>query len=413
MKICFLTSTSEWGGTEVHTVGLAETLEARGHEVVVAQLGHDVYRSVRLDPRRKIRIAEVPLTQPVEKIGWRRWLRILEPFRGDVCVFEKGDLDTGSLQLDLAARKLFRRYITVEQLTCEPMPPKTSRRHFHGLVPGLSLWWYQMFVMRHLRSLAPHKIVCVSDFTRRNLVEHYRFPQGKLVTIHNGFDAPRFSRSREHRAETRRRWAIPDDALAIGAVGRLKKVKGFDLAIELFRRLVAALPQRDMRLVLVGGGPIEQELERQAQAAGLDGRVLFPGFTERPWEAYPALDVFIMPSTNEGLPLALLEAMASGCCPIAMGVGGVPEVLTRPDVGWLVDPGDREGFYRAMESAARADPEGLRGMGERARGHVLSRFTARALFAKHADLIEGEFRRGTALVSASGNARPAAVEKKL
>ncbi|MGH7847292.1 MAG: glycosyltransferase family 4 protein, partial [Candidatus Binatia bacterium] len=140
--------------------------------------------------------------------------------------------------------------------------------------------------------------------------------------------------------------------------------------------------------------PIEGSLRQQAKAAGVMPSVVFPGFTNRPWEALCALDVFIMPSLNEGLPLALLEAMASGCCPIAMGVGGVPEVITRNDLGWLIDAGDCEKFYQAMEGAARSDPEALLGMGQRAREYVLSHFTAEALFAQHADLIEKSFQPG-------------------
>jgi L-malate glycosyltransferase len=127
----------------------------------------------------------------------------------------------------------------------------------------------------------------------------------------------------------------------------------------------------------------------------LQDRVKFAGFTEKPWEVYPAFDVFIMPSRTEGLPLALLEAMACGCPSIAMGVGGIPEIITEKGLGWIVQPGDRVGFLAAMRGAVESDP-GERGrMGWRAREHVVRHFNAKEQFFKLTELIEDKT-QGTA-----------------
>lgn len=391
MKVSILSESVAWGGTEVHTVGLAETLLDRGHEVTVVQLCNNFFGRFRTDPRNSINIIDVPLSKPVKRVTVLEWIRVLTALQADVCVFEKGSLDSGSVSLDVAARTVFCSYITIEQLTCVPKPSIVSGRYLGGLVRGLGLWWYRILLMRHLRSYWPHRIVCVSDFTKKQLIEQYGFPARKLAVIHNGFDELRFKRNPDLRREVRSRWNIPQEAVVFGAVARLNIVKGLYIAIELFRELGSKYPELDMRLVLVGEGPLEDMLKRQADQAGIGDRVLFPGFTHRPWEAYSAFDVFLMPSLNEGLPLALLEAMASECSPIAMGVGGVPEVVTHPNLGWLVRPGDRDGFLKAMETAAQSGAVALNEIGQRGRQHVLSHFKSQDQFLKHVTLIENEF----------------------
>jgi glycosyltransferase involved in cell wall biosynthesis len=147
----------------------------------------------------------------------------------------------------------------------------------------------------------------------------------------------------------------------------------------------------DLQLVLVGEGSETRRLQQISANLGLQERVRLETFTHSPWLVYPALDVFLMPSRTEGLPLGLLEAMACGCCPIAMGVGGVPDVITSPELGWLVNPEDRAGFYRAMQAAARSNASELSAMGRRARAHIVSHFDERAQYLKFAEQIEEEF----------------------
>jgi glycosyltransferase involved in cell wall biosynthesis len=177
-----------------------------------------------------------------------------------------------------------------------------------------------------------------------------------------------------------------------GAIGRLHPWKGFDLALESFRKLISSAPGRDVWFVLVGNGPEQDALKRLAEGPEVKGKVRLTGFTDRPWEIYPAFDVFLMPSHKEGLPLSLLEAMACGCCPIAMGVGGIPEVITGPGLGWLVQPNDRPGFFEAMKEAAEIGPDRLREMGRKARERIVMHFEARRQFSALANLIEKECR---------------------
>jgi glycosyltransferase involved in cell wall biosynthesis len=389
LRVLLLTSTGDWGGAETHTMKLAQTLAGRGHEVRVIGLDQDLYREPchKADPPVGYRRLHLP--RPVRELGFWAWEGLFRGLPGDVCILVKNWFLAGSIALDLAARCRYRSYLTIEHSASEAPPAKSSRRYLGGLLPGLGLWWYRQRLASYLRSIGPRRVVCVSEAVRARLVRDYRFAARKAVTIQNGVDAERFQPSRELRAASRHAWGVPPDSLVFGAVGRLdNKIKGYEVAVELFAALTRMLPSLDLRLVLVGEGPDGPVLKSLAASLGVDRFVCFPGFTSRPWEVYPAIDVFLMPSRIEGLPLALLEAMASGCCPIAMRAGGVAEVLSDPGLGWLVEVGDGPGFSSAMLAAARAGPGELLQRGRRSREHVVRHFHEATQLGVLADFIE-------------------------
>jgi glycosyltransferase involved in cell wall biosynthesis len=132
-------------------------------------------------------------------------------------------------------------------------------------------------------------------------------------------------------------------------------------------------------------------LDRMVKDNGLQDRVNLLDFTERPWEAYSAIDIFVMASSYEGLPLALLEAMACNCCPIAMAGRGIPEVLTDPRLGWLVKLGDQSAFVASMKAAAQMSFDARREMGQKAREHVINNFNSAVQLPALAKLIETEY----------------------
>jgi glycosyltransferase involved in cell wall biosynthesis len=96
----------------------------------------------------------------------------------------------------------------------------------------------------------------------------------------------------------------------------------------------------DVRFVLVGDGPRRDDLKREAARLGVDGAVVFAGFREDRLRFVRAFDVYAMASLHEGLPLALLEAMALGCPPVATRVGGINAVIDDAVNGFIVEPRD-------------------------------------------------------------------------
>ena len=126
-------------------------------------------------------------------MGVLDWLRLFDGQPWNVCVFIKGGFPVGGWKNDIAARYRFGNYLTLEHLNAEPLPPKTSRRHL-GFISGLGLWWHRKRFPGFLRSVGPRKVICVSDAGRKRLIDDYRFPARKVVTVHNGIDPLRFRR---------------------------------------------------------------------------------------------------------------------------------------------------------------------------------------------------------------------------
>lgn len=388
MKLTIITSCGAWGGAEVQTAGLANRLAERGHRVTLVTYGTDQYARHDWDRRPEVELIHHDAPAPKADFGWAAAWALVRPLDGDVCVVSKPSYDHGNWRLELAPRLRFRRFFTIEQCTGDAPLPKTSRRYLFGLLPGPGLWWYRYRLRLRLRAMGPRRVVCVSDGVKARLVNDYSYPHKKLLTVHNGIDSARYRPDPAQRLKTRQAWGVPDDALVFGAVGRLAHMKGYDMAIDAFAKLRAGRPNLDPWLVLTGEGQEEGRLRAQAKAAGCGERVVFAGFNARPWEAHVGLDVFVMPSRTEGLPLSLLEAMASGCRPVAMGVGGIPEVITSPSLGWLVAPEDRAGFLAGLAAAADASPEECARMSECVVDHARTHFDARTQFDRVVEVIE-------------------------
>ena len=388
MKITIVVSASSWGGTEVHTVALARTLEGNGHEVCLLEVGSDLYAGIKFGPGVRVSAVHPGDAGALGRLGVADAVSMLRKVKGDVCIFPKSWFPSGSWRLDLAARVVFPRYLTIEHLASLPFPEKTRERHFYNLIPGVGLWWYLTKLDDRLRSLLPHRVVCVSEAVRANLIAFHGYRAQKVATIHNGIDTERFRPDPMARAKARKEWGIPQDALVYGALGRFDVMKGFDVALELFARLLKHAEGRNAWLILGGQGPDYREMKAVAESTQFNGRVRLLGFTDAPWEIYPAFDLFVMPSRNEGLPLSLLEAMACGCCPVAMGVGGIPEIVSGPSFGWVVEPNDRSGFFAAMKEAALSGADRLQEIGMTGRGQVVANFQASNQFGALARLIE-------------------------
>ena len=195
------------------------------------------------------------------------------------------------------------------------------------------------------------------------------FPQATVHVVPNGITDRRVRPARE-RAAIRREWGIADDAPVIGFVGRLAPIKGADLFLQTAVRLSREFPS--LRAVLVGEGEQRGELEAYAAGEGFSG-VRFLGHRDDVGDVLTAIDVVLMPSRHEGLPLVLLEAMAAGRPIVATAVGGIPEVVDGRSA-WLVPPGSVDALTEATRTAL-TDPMRAEALAKTAQGMV-HRFTA-------------------------------------
>ncbi|MGE3820534.1 MAG: glycosyltransferase, partial [Isosphaeraceae bacterium] len=306
-----------WGGAESHAVGLSKALVERGVSTTILCLDDRTYELFAPPNANGVELRRGSWNRPVRARGYLDWARVFRKLPRGACLFEKGTLHAGNLALEWAARRHFSKLVTIEQLEPPPLPPRSRGRHLGGLIPGLGLWWYEMRLRGHLRSRLPSMTVAVSESVRKRLHADYGFHPGKTVTIRNGADVTRFRPDPDARRAFRDRWRIPQDAFVFGTARRMTLDKGLDIAIQAFAKLPDRRDRPTPYLALVGDGPEREALVRLAESMGVADRVRFTGFSDDPASAYPAFDVFVLPSRNEALSLALVEGMACGCLPIA------------------------------------------------------------------------------------------------
>jgi glycosyltransferase involved in cell wall biosynthesis len=165
-------------------------------------------------------------------------------------------------------------------------------------------------------------------------------PDESVSLIRNGVDTGRFRPGRNG-AAFRDAIGVGPDTLLVGFVGRLSWEKGPDKFLNVAGRIRQQLP--DVRFVMVGDGPAEPEIRNLVHEMGLGDCVHVAGLREDVEDIYPALDLFVQTSRSEAMPLALLEAMASGVPVVAIAVGGVAELVEAGTTGLLVSPGDWPG----------------------------------------------------------------------
>ena len=183
------------------------------------------------------------------------------------------------------------------------------------------------------------------------------------VVIH-GIDSAAMHHGPEARARARAALGIAADAPVVGTVGNMTAKKDHATLLRAFAEVHAA--HAGAKLLLVGIGPLEDELRALTASLGLADAVVFTGMREDVFELLPGFDLFVLSSRFEGLPIALLEAMASGVAPVSTRVGGIPEVLTDGEDGLLVDPGDA-GALAAALTKLLADDQAREAMAAAAR----------------------------------------------
>jgi glycosyltransferase involved in cell wall biosynthesis len=191
----------------------------------------------------------------------------------------------------------------------------------------------------------------------------------KVDVIYNAVDFTK-SQATVPAAAMRSSLGLPADAPVAGVIARLTEQKGHRF---LFDALAGHPGLASVHLLVIGGGALRDELARMADTLGLGRRVHFLGARRDLGNLLGAMDVFVMPSLWEGLPLSLVLAMAAGVPPVATTVAGIPEVVEAGRTGLLVPPGDAAALGGAL-ARLFGDAALRQRMGRDARDSVLPRF---------------------------------------
>jgi glycosyltransferase involved in cell wall biosynthesis len=228
------------------------------------------------------------------------------------------------------------------------------------------------------------RVVTVAAYLREALVRHEGFDAARIEIVPNGIHPAPFDAAAP-RGRTRAALGIDADQPVVLCAARLDAVKNHALLIDAFRRVVEGRPQA--LLLLVGDGPLREDLEARARERGIAGAVRFLGIREDVPALLRASDVAALTSHSEGLSMALIEALAASVPCVATAVGGNGEIVEDGSSGFLVPPGDVDALAERCERLL-ADGELRARLGAAARRTFEERFSAPAMIARYVDIFE-------------------------
>ena len=314
--------------------------------------------------------------------------REIEKFGIPVSVFPEAEWGSGKIFLELVRKfkqsdaKIIHTHKYKDTILAAPAAKLCGVpyvvRTVHGLrepFEGLRAVKMSLYesIERTVHRLCVNSIIGVSSQIERR----YRAEGAvsRVVCIRNGIDLDRLP-TQADRSRIRRDLGVDMGICLIGTVGRLTPVKGLSYLIQSVSILLRR--RKNVRLLIVGDGAIRKDLEAQARDLGIGESVVFLGHREDTLELMQALDIFVLPSLSEGIPMALLEAMAVSRAVVASRVGGIPEIVEDGVEGILVEPMD---VTRLAESCMRLidSPETAMKMGAQAWKRVVQDFSATAM----------------------------------
>lgn len=226
------------------------------------------------------------------------------------------------------------------RMTSTPVVYTAHGFHFYRGAPLLNWLLYypvEWFLARYTDLLIA---INKEDYARAR-----KFPAREVAYVPGvGIDTNKFRIDNFDRQKKRRELGIPDECFVILSVGELNKNKNHEVVI----RALASMDMTNVRYLICGRGELEGYLRRLAGELGVGDKVRLLGFRTDMPEIYRAADVFVFPSFREGLPVALMEAMAAGLPVVCSSIRGNTDLVRDGENGYLVNPTDTDGFARYM-----------------------------------------------------------------
>jgi glycosyltransferase involved in cell wall biosynthesis len=205
-----------------------------------------------------------------------------------------------------------------------------------------------------------NKIITISPLQKKEIQGYLNLPDSKLTTLPIGIDIDKFRKDRDVKRQLfREKYNIATNVIAIGIVGRLVNIKNHEMFIKAFSMLKRYLPdKKNVKAFIVGNGELKEELIRVAKRSGLNvwqagedkynADIYFTSWIKDMTYVYNGLDIVALTSLNEGTPITLIEAQASGTPVVATRVGGVPDTMQENITGLLSPSKDVYNFYYNM-----------------------------------------------------------------
>ena len=223
----------------------------------------------------------------------------------------------------------------------------------------------------------------VADAHAQHLVQHEKFPQGKVHTIYNGVDVDRFVPHASH--ATRSELGIPQDAPVVAILAALRPEKNHEFFLAGAREISANLP--NAHYVVIGNGPRRETLESLAVEMGIANSTHFVGSRSDVPDLLNAADVVALTSHNEASPVSIMEALSCGVPVVSADVGSVAETVIEGENGFLFEPGDKATFVSSCVQLL-SDRSQRQRMGENGRQKILESRSLDVMVEGYQTLIE-------------------------
>ena len=232
------------------------------------------------------------------------------------------------------------------------VPVRIHTFHGHIFSGYFSTGKARLFILlEKFLSLFTTMAIVVSKGVEHEVVEELKIvPKNKSVVIGLGLELEKFLENSSTKGSFKRKRGITGDELLVAIVGRLVPIKNHKMFLDVARKIKNKKPNLKVKFLIIGDGEIRKELTEYTKQFDLEKDVYFTGWVEDLPGMYADMDVITLTSLNEGTPLSLIEAMASGKAIIATDVGGVRDIIQDGENGLLVKSSDSESFSAKLIS---------------------------------------------------------------
>ena len=256
-----------------------------------------------------------------------------------------------------------------------PIRVHTFHGHtFYGYFNSLKNSMF-LFVERVLAKLT-NAIIAISPLQHKDITETYKVTKkDKCEIIPLGLDLDDYLRINffpKHKENI----GLKNEDIVIGTVGRITEIKNHKLFLDIAQIFYDSDIAKNIsvKFILIGGGELKDEIESYKNKLGLKDKVFLTGWQKNMTKIYSAMDIFVLTSKNEGTPISMIEAMASGIPAVSTEVGGVADVLIDNETGYLVNDFDKKDFVKKLIKLI-SDKDLRERMGKTARDSVKNKFS--------------------------------------
>lgn len=361
LRVLIVTSSLTGGGAGNHILNLCRYLGSVSINPYVLSISAEKHELENIFEDEGISVFHNPL-RTLAGIASRRWVSDLKEITRTV----RPDILHGHLYHGEIVASLISRLIGI---------PAVSTRHSSGLEFNGSRKWLARMMSGRIGAA-----IAVSRAAAEEAADA-GIPSERIAVIPNGVDTSRFRLIDEPDKARMRKEFIreffpgnpPAESVLVGAAGALKAVKNHSLLIRIASKVLSSDPviREKLRFVIAGEGELREELEAQVAELDLTRYISFPGYINGLEDFFSSLDIFMVTSDSEGVPIALLEAMSSGVACVSSDVGDIAEVVG--DTGFMVPSGEEAEFVDIVKRLV-VDNAGRIELGRRARLRVLENF---------------------------------------